>query len=182
MREYVISIQVISLLPKTELKYGCPPHVGDAIVLLKQSWDGLSSSLIAACWKHSQCLHAGEVADLASTAREYHKKVEADALADMISNLKITNPSVMNMLKNTGLDVVAEAAQINCICYQNPILRLRQFTNKTNSFPISMTNQLQKNTNIVHLAIICLILERLSAQTNVLVRLNAFCCVILNSN
>ena len=56
----------------------------------------------------------GRLLDLASTAREYHKKVEADALADMctkLSNLKITNPSVMNMLKNTGLDVVAEAAQ-----------------------------------------------------------------------
>ncbi|KAL5516971.1 hypothetical protein EMCRGX_G002430 [Ephydatia muelleri] len=36
------------------LKYGAPPHVRDALVLLKDAWDNISSSTIAACWSLSQ--------------------------------------------------------------------------------------------------------------------------------
>ena len=38
------------------LQYGCPPHVHDAITLLKQSWGSISPSCIAACFVHSHCL------------------------------------------------------------------------------------------------------------------------------
>ena len=35
------------------LDYGSPPHVRDAIVILKEAWDKISSSVISACWVHS---------------------------------------------------------------------------------------------------------------------------------
>ena len=95
------------------LSYGCPPHVGDAIAILKDCWDSVSSTVIASCWRHSNCLHASEITDLTSSSEEYHKKLESDTIADMcdkLAHLVITNP-VRTMLKTTGLDVVVDSAQ-----------------------------------------------------------------------
>ena len=39
------------------LDYGSPPHIGDAIVLLKEAWDEISPSIISGCWVHSHCPH-----------------------------------------------------------------------------------------------------------------------------
>ena len=40
------------------LKYGCPTHVGDAVTILKEAWDSMLPSTIAACWVHAHCLPA----------------------------------------------------------------------------------------------------------------------------
>ena len=38
------------------LQYGNPPHVGDAMVLVKEAWSTVLPSVIEACWRHANCL------------------------------------------------------------------------------------------------------------------------------
>ena len=38
------------------LDLGCSATVLDAAVLIKQSWDGLSTSAVLNCWRHSRCI------------------------------------------------------------------------------------------------------------------------------
>ena len=63
------------------LKYGAPPHVEDALVLLKDAWDNISSSTIAACWRHSRCLSLIQLNDVASSS-DYNEHIETNALND----------------------------------------------------------------------------------------------------
>jgi hypothetical protein len=84
------------------LKYGAPPHVGDALVLLKDAWDNISSSTIAACWRHSRCLSLLQLNDAASSS-DYNKRIENDAVYDMcqqLCSLKLSS----NLLSSMGLD------------------------------------------------------------------------------
>lgn len=62
------------------LKYGSAAHVGDAIVLVKEAWDSLLPTTIAACWGHARCLPVVDTADVSSSGRDYHKEVENDAI------------------------------------------------------------------------------------------------------
>ena len=39
-----------------DVKYGCPPHIGDAIQLIVESWNSISVATIHACWSHADCL------------------------------------------------------------------------------------------------------------------------------
>eukprot|EP00731_Ephydatia_muelleri_P037465 Em0478g1a len=96
------------------LQYGCPPHVRDAITLLKQSWDSISPSCITACFVHSHCLPASDNTEITADAVEYSKKLESESVALMcqqLSSLSLSNLGVAGMLSNVGLDVVAKAAQ-----------------------------------------------------------------------
>ena len=84
------------------LKYGAPPHVRDALVLLKDAWDNISSSTIAACWRHSQCLSLLQLNDAASSS-DYNERIETDAVNDMcqqLCSLKLSS----NSLSPMGLD------------------------------------------------------------------------------
>ena len=65
------------------LKYGAPPHVGDALVLLKDAWDNISST-IAACWRHCRCLSLVQLNDVASSS-DYNEHIETDALNDIVA-------------------------------------------------------------------------------------------------
>lgn len=38
------------------LDYGNPPHISDAICIIKHCWDSITEEAISACWKHSNCL------------------------------------------------------------------------------------------------------------------------------
>ena len=83
------------------LKYGAPPHMGDALVLLKDAWDNISSSTIAACWRHSRCLSLVQLNDAASSS-DYNEHIETDALNDMckqLCSLKLSS----NLLASMGL-------------------------------------------------------------------------------
>ena len=95
------------------VKYGCLPHVGDAVTILKEAWDSILPSTIAACWGHAHCLPLVEEVELTSDARDYRKTVESEAVKAMCSqlaSLAISEPSVADSLKTMGLDAVAEAA------------------------------------------------------------------------
>ena len=92
------------------LAYGCPPHVGDAIILVKESWDAISSSTIAACWDHAHCLSGIEAAGLAMEFREYCKTVQSDTVQIMCERLASLTIGNTDHFKNTGLDVVVKAA------------------------------------------------------------------------
>ena len=90
--------------------------------------DSLSTS-IAACWRHAHCLGVVEIADLSTMPVEYRKKVESESV-DMcmnLLNLKLSEPSVMCLLKRTGLDEVAQAAQSVCRSASGMLLSCLQF-------------------------------------------------------
>ena len=98
----------------TGLHYACLPHIGDAITLVNEAWNSLSSATIAACWRHSKCLSTIQFADSVNDGWDYNKQVEGDAIQDMCSvlgSLKLKDPNTVSMLKDTGIDVVAKAAQ-----------------------------------------------------------------------
>ena len=95
------------------LDYGSPPHVGDAIVLLKEAWDKISPPTIAGCWVHSRCLPLNESTELAATERNYYQKLDADsvqAMCNTFCSLSLAAPNVNDMLGNLGLNIVANAA------------------------------------------------------------------------
>lgn len=90
------------------LRYGCPPHVGDACLLLKDAWDNLSPSAIVGCWGHSRCLGVAEAAEMVSIGRDYQKEVQSECIHGMckvLSCLSLSDPSVTQM----GLDCVTKA-------------------------------------------------------------------------
>ena len=96
------------------LQYGCQPHVGDAIMLLKEAWDSISPSTIAACWVHSKCLSVTDTAQIASECRTYNSKLvpmTIEAMCDKLSSLTLRSPSVVNMLATMDLAVLANAVQ-----------------------------------------------------------------------
>ena len=96
------------------LQYGCQPHVRDAIMLLKEAWDSISPSTIAACWVHSKCLSVTETARVASDCCSYNSKLEPmtiEAMCNKLSSLTLRSPSVVNMLDAMDLAVLANAAQ-----------------------------------------------------------------------
>lgn len=49
---------LVSKLPQGRrgLDYGFPPNVLDAARLIKENWDAVSCSTIAACWARSPCV------------------------------------------------------------------------------------------------------------------------------
>ena len=71
--------------------YGFPPHVGDAMTLLKDSWESISSSTVAACWAHSHCLSSVTTTELQSESHDYTKEVESKSIDEMCSKLDITD-------------------------------------------------------------------------------------------
>ena len=90
------------------LRYECPPHVGDACLLLKDAWDNLSPSAIVGCWGHSRCLGVAEAAEMVSIGRDYQKEVQSECIHGMckvLSCLSLSDPSVTQM----GLDCVTKA-------------------------------------------------------------------------
>ena len=100
------------------LKYSAPPHVGDALVLLKDAWDNISSSTIAACWRHSRCLLLVQLNDAASSS-DYNEHIETDALNDMckqLCSLKLSSKLLASMglhthktdLKNSRMSMLAK--------------------------------------------------------------------------
>ena len=93
------------------LQYGCQPHVRDAIMLLKEAWDSISPSTIAACWR---CLSVTESARVASDCRSYNSKREPmtiEAMCNKLSSLTLRSPSVVKLLDAMDLAVLANAAQ-----------------------------------------------------------------------
>eukprot|EP00731_Ephydatia_muelleri_P005630 Em0002g1806a len=93
------------------LQYGCQPHVRDAIMLLKEAWDSISPSTIAACWR---CLSVTESARVASDCRSYNSKREPmtiEAMCNKLSSLTLCSPSVVKLLDAMDLAVLANAAQ-----------------------------------------------------------------------
>lgn len=93
---------------------GCLPHIGDALTLLNEDWNSLSSATIAACWCHSKCLSMMQSVDSVNDGWDYTKQVEGDAIKDMcsvLSSLKLEEPNTVLMLKETGIGVVAKAVQ-----------------------------------------------------------------------
>lgn len=95
------------------LQYGCPPHVGDAVTLLKEAWDNISPSTIAACWGHARCLPALDSTNLDSDTQDYSRNVEMESIQSMcssLSKLSLTNPNVGSMLDDLGLSIVANVA------------------------------------------------------------------------
>lgn len=84
------------------MKYGATPHVGDATALLKDAWNNISSTTIAACWRHSQCLSVVQLNDVASNS-DYKKQLETDAVNDMCQQLCCLNLS-SNLIASMGLD------------------------------------------------------------------------------
>ena len=97
------------------LRYACLPHIGDALSLVNEAWNGLSSATIAACWRHSKCLSMMQFVDSVNDGWDYTKQVEGDAIKDICSvlgSLKLEDPNTVIMLKDTGIDDVAKAAQV----------------------------------------------------------------------
>ena len=95
------------------LQYGSPAHVGDAVMILKEEWDSITPSTIAACWAHSRCLPLLSTSELGADAQDYTRKVELETVREMcsmLSNVSLTNPSVVDMLADVGLNVVIAAA------------------------------------------------------------------------
>lgn len=95
------------------LQYGFPPHVGDAMMLLKDSWECISSSTVAACWAHSHCLSAVTTTELQNESRDYTKEVESKSIDEMCSKLgtlALGNRSVDYMVDALGLDAITKAA------------------------------------------------------------------------
>ena len=83
-------------------------------MLLREAWDSISPSTIAACWLHSKCLSILDTAQVASESHSYHRKVEPETIEAMYnkhSSLTLGSPSVANMLDAMGHDVVANVAK-----------------------------------------------------------------------
>ena len=88
------------------LTYGCPPHVSDATELVKEAWNNISPSTIAACWQRAQCISASDAADVATSSIEYKTSVEADVITNMcsmLSTLHLSEPSVADMVDKLGM-------------------------------------------------------------------------------
>ena len=88
------------------LKYGFLPHLGDAIDLLRDAWDSISFSTIAACWAHSHCLPAVETTELQTESRDYKK-------VTVLHRLTLGSDSVATMLDAFSLGTVTKAEQKN---------------------------------------------------------------------
>ena len=74
------------------LHYGCPPHVGDACLLVKNAWDNLSPSTIVGCWGHSRCLGVLEAAEMVCIGRDYQKEVQGACIDEMCKVLSCLTP------------------------------------------------------------------------------------------
>ena len=89
------------------LDYGCPPHIGDAVGILKEAWDKISPAIIAGCWQHSRCLPVLESTEVVSVGVNYHKKLHDDTVLEMcdrLSCLTITESGAASMLSTMGLE------------------------------------------------------------------------------
>ena len=89
------------------LDYVCPAHIADAMTILKQVWDDMSTTVIAGCWHHSHCLPVLNEVEV-TEMRNYHKTLKTDVVMSMcslLSNLNLKDSSVHEMLATMGLDV-----------------------------------------------------------------------------
>ena len=94
------------------LKYGRPPHIADAIYLLKEAWNDVSPTVIAACWKHSQCLSAIATSDTMRDGHDYCKTIGQSAVSEMCKNLSslcLTEHS----LARVGIDIITQATDVH---------------------------------------------------------------------
>ena len=85
-----------------------------AMMLLKDSWESISSSTVAACWAHSHCLSAGTIIELQSESRDYKIEVASKSIDEMCSKLgtlALGNRSVDYMMDALGLDTITKAAR-----------------------------------------------------------------------
>lgn len=67
------------------LQYGCAPHVLDAARLIREVWDTISPSTIAACWARSGCVRRIECE--MEHLREYRKQVSKTTIDDLIAQI-----------------------------------------------------------------------------------------------
>ena len=83
------------------LHYACLPHIGDAIKLVNEAWNSLSSATIA-CWRHSKYLSMMPFVDRVNDGWD---------MCSVLESLKLKDPNIVSVLKDTGIDFVANAAQ-----------------------------------------------------------------------
>ena len=92
------------------LEFGCSPHVLDAAKLIKESWDAVTSSTIAACWARASCLHKCD--EQLRGIRDYRKQISRETINEMIdllNNLKIKD-RLEKAVMATGLDYAVDAS------------------------------------------------------------------------
>lgn len=90
------------------VKYGCPPHVCDAITLLKEASDKVTPSTISACWVHAHCLSVVQEAEVTIHARDntdpktYQSEV-VSIMCTKLASLTIKKPGVAESLQHINL-------------------------------------------------------------------------------
>jgi AcrR family transcriptional regulator len=89
------------------LKYGRPPHIADAIHLLKESWRDISPTVIDACWKHSQCLSTIVTSDTLHDGHDYCKSIEQNAVSEMCK--KLSSSLTEHSFSKVGIDIITQA-------------------------------------------------------------------------
>ena len=76
-----------------DLKYGSPPHVGDAIELIIKAWNSISVASIEACWKHAGCLPPQMLA-MPSTSQNVAEEAEEHTVRQMRNVLSANSGAV----------------------------------------------------------------------------------------
>ena len=96
------------------LDYGSQAHVSDAINLVVEAWNCISSSVVLACWKHAKCLAPRMLAEPSDVQDGTVVQMEQETVRLMkgrLLELNGTNLDTAQMLQATGLDEVLKAIE-----------------------------------------------------------------------
>lgn len=97
------------------LNVGCPAHILDAGIIIKQCWENLAPSSILGCWRHAKCLSHLPSPE-SNESRPTVSKEQLYTIQDLCSklcNLSI-NPEAVSRLNEIGLsDLVSGGEEIS---------------------------------------------------------------------
>lgn len=85
------------------LAYGNPPHISDAICIIKECWNSITHTAISACWKHSNCLPP--FPETQPNIDYTYKTIEKETLSNMntlMDELSHAHPNTMQSMFGLG--------------------------------------------------------------------------------
>ena len=87
------------------LAYGNPPHISDAICIVKECWNSITPTAISACWKHSNCLPPPPETQPHIDYTNIYKAIEEETLSNMntlMDELSRAHPNAMQCMFGLG--------------------------------------------------------------------------------
>ena len=91
------------------VKYGSPPHIGDAFQLIVESWNSISVATIHACWSHADCLPV-HIFPKVLTSQANGKRSDDDPLTQIRNALsdQLHPATVQDLLSAPSEEMISE--------------------------------------------------------------------------